>query len=162
NASEIISNLRSLQDLIAYEPDGYRLGRNVLSIALRQLRAGRIDDGDRRHRELVLETLMRSLTAKQAIAAIVEEHAPEIAIFNERGYTPAGEIFDGCVLGGVDTIQWCGAPQSDCLLYRRYEPETRGEHPLTLSGQTWQRLQQIRWTPQDEQAVVDLIKAEYA
>jgi hypothetical protein len=160
-AADIMSNLRSLQDLIAYELDGYRVGRNVLSIVLRELRAGRINDSDLRHRELSFETLVQSLAAKQAITWILKEYAPEIAIFNERGYTPAGEIFDGCVLGGVDTIQWCGAPQSECLLYRRYDRDTRGEHPLTLSRRTWQTLQQMRWTPQDEQAVIDRIEAEY-
>ena len=83
-------------------------------------------------------------------------------MFNERGYTPAGEVFDGCLLRGVDTIQWCGAPQSDCLIYRRYTLDTRGEHPLALSDVMWGRLLTMPWSAADDQAVADRIAANYA
>ena len=104
-------------------------GRNVLSIVLRELRKGRVENDNPEHRKLALDTLVRSLLAKDAVARILKEHLPDLAVFNERGYTPAGEAFDGCVLANIDTIQWCGAPKDDCLLYRRYNANTRGEHP---------------------------------
>jgi hypothetical protein len=71
-------------------------------------------------------------------------------------------VFDGCVLRGVDTVQWCGAPQSDCLIYRRYDRKTRGEHPLALSDAMWKRLLRMPWSDKDDRAVVARIAANYA
>src|SRR6266851_9537584 len=122
-----------LQSLVGLEIDGFRIGRNVQSWVLRQFRVGRLHDSDPRHRDATRKTLACSLAAKGFVERMLATSAPDIALFVERGYTPAGEVFDGCLLGGVDTIQWCGAPQSDCLIYRRYTLDTRGEHPLTLS-----------------------------
>ena len=161
-ATRIISDLSHLQDLIGFEQDGFRTGRNVLSIVLRELRKGRVENDNPEHRKLALDTLVRSLLAKDAVARILKEHLPDLAVFNERGYTPAGEAFDGCVLANIDTIQWCGAPKDDCLLYRRYNANTRGEHPLTFSKQTWQKLQLMPWTAKDDHSVTDRIQAEYA
>jgi len=160
-AESIMARLSSLQDMIKLEIDGYRIGRNVLSIVLRQFRIGQLDDEEPKHRELVFATLVRSLAAKAFIEQMLNDNPPDLAVFVERGYTPAGEVFDGCVLRGVDTLQWCGAPQSDCLLYRRYNASTRGEHPLALSDSLWQRLLGMPWTPDRDRAVADRITANY-
>jgi hypothetical protein len=134
----------------------------VQSIVLRQLRVGRLDDADPRHREVTRSMLARSLVTKGFIVELLDKCRPDLAVFVERGYTPAGEIFDGCVLHGVDTIQWCGAPQSDCLIYRRYSVETRGEHPLALSGDLWRRLCDRKLSAAEDQAVVTGIAKNYA
>ena len=150
-----------LQSLVRLEVDGFRIGRNVQSLVLRQFRVGRLDDADPRHRDAAVKTLARSLATKQFMQRLLAERRPDIAVFVERGYTPSGEVFDGCLLGGVDTIQWCGAPQSDCLIYRRYGLDTRGEHPLALSDPMWRRLNAMPWSAQEDQAVADRIAANY-
>ncbi len=132
-AESLMAKCPDLQSLVKLEVDGFRVGRNVQSIVLRHFRIGRLDDADPRHREATRKTLARSLAAKSFVERMFEDRRPDIAVFVERGYTPAGEIFDACLLHGVDTIQWCGAPQSDCLIYRRYSLSTRAEHPLALS-----------------------------
>jgi hypothetical protein len=58
-------------------------------------------------------------------------------------------------------VQWCGAPQSDCLIYRRYNLETRGEHPLALSDLMWRRMLTMPWSAVEEAAVVERISANY-
>ncbi len=104
---------------------------------------------------------MRSLAVRQFAEAMMHKRAPDIAVFIERGYTPAGEIFDACLLHGVDVMQWCGAPQSDRLIYRRYSLKTRGEHPLALSDVMWQRLLVMPWTTENDRTVADRIAANY-
>jgi hypothetical protein len=161
-AEAILATVPSLQDLVALELDGFRIGRNVLSAVLRQIRVGRLDDSDPIHRNLAHSTLVRSLAVKAFVERMLKAHRPDIAVFNERGYTPAGELFDGCVVHGVDVVQWCGAPQADCLIYRRYSRDTRGEHPLALSDLTWARLRSMPWTAESDRAVVERITANYA
>jgi hypothetical protein len=162
NADAILARSASFEDLARLEIDGYRIGRNVQSLVLRQLRVGRLDNNDPRHHVAVKATLTRSLVAKEFVENMMKERAPNVAIFIERGYTPAGEIFDGCLLHGVDAVQWCSAPQSDCLIYRRYRRNTRGEHPLALSDVTWRGLMAMPWTEENDRAVVERIAANYA
>lgn len=161
-AGDLVAATPDLQQLIDVEIDGFRIGRNVLSIVLRQFRLGCLDNGNAQHRAAVAKALGRSLAVKDFIERFLRERKIDIAVFNERGYTPAGEVFDGCTLSGVDTIQWCGAPQSDCLLYRRYRPDNRGEHPLTFSDATWEALRRQPWMQDGARAVTDRIAGEYA
>jgi hypothetical protein len=161
-AEAIIEQCPKLPSLVKLEIDGFRIGRNVLSMVLRQFLVGRLDDANPRHRDASRKILARALATKRFIERMLDDRPPDIAVFVERGYTPAGEVFDGCLLRGVDTIQWCGAPQSDCLIYRRYCLETRGEHPLALSDLMWQRLSTISWSAEKDQAVADRIAANYA
>ncbi len=160
-AESILAHAPSLQALVGLERDGFRIGRNVQSFVLRQFRVGRLDDFDPRHREATRNLLARSLAVKGFIERMLDERPPDIAIFVERGYTPAGEVFDGCLLRGIDVVQWCGAPQSDCLIYRRYDLGSRGEHPLALSDATWHRLLDMRWTAEQDRNVIEHITSNY-
>jgi hypothetical protein len=161
-AAAILEAAPNLQALVELEIDGFRIGRNVQSFVVRHFRVGRLDDNDRGHRELSRKTLARSLAAKHFVESFLAERRPDVAVFNERGYTPAGEVFDGCVLLGIDTVQWSGAPQSDCLIYRRYDLATRGEHPLALSDRMWERLLSMPWAAEHDGAVAERIAANYA
>ena len=160
-AETILARTPKLQDLVKLEIGGYRIGRNVQSLVLRRFRTGRLDDNDPRHHQAARETLARSLAVRQFAETMMQDRKPDIAVFVERGYTPAGEIFDACLLHGVDVMQWCGAPQSDCLIYRRYDLKTRGEHPLALSDVMWKRLLEMSWTAENDRAVAARIAANY-
>ena len=160
-ATDLVATTPDLQRLIDFEIDGFRIGRNVLSVVLRQFRVGCLDNGDERHRAAVTKMLGRSLAAKAFIERFLRERRIDIAIFNERGYTPAGEVFDGCLLRNVDTIQWCGAPQAGCLIYRRYSLDSRGEHPAGLSDKLWKRLLNLPRTSANDGKVAARITDNY-
>lgn len=160
-ADSILSKYASLQALVDLEIDNFRIGRNVQSKVLRQFRVGRLDDADPRHREAARDTLTQSLATKAFVQQLLRDKPVDAAVFVERGYTPAGEVFDGCIATGVDVVQWCGAPQPDCLIYRRYDAATRGEHPLALSDDMWRRLQAMPWSDVENELVVRRIAANY-
>ena len=160
-AKAIMAEHATLQSLVKLEIGGYRIGRNVQSKVLRDFRVGRLDDADPAHREATFETLVRSLSTKAFMQRLLSERTIDTAIFVERGYTPAGEVFDGCIAKGVDVVQWCSAPQSDSLIYRRYDATTRAEHPLALSEETWTRLLAMPWGDAQDSAVAERIAANY-
>lgn len=160
-AKAIMASHATLQSLVTLEIDGFRIGRNVQSKVLRDFRVGRLDDEAPAHWEAAADTLTRSLATKAFIQRLLSERKIDTAIFVERGYTPAGEVFDGCIATGVDVVQWCGAPQSDCLIYRRYNAQTRAEHPLALSEETWTRLLAMPWTDAQDRAIAERIAANY-
>ena len=160
-ATDLVATTPDLQRLVDFEIDGFRIGRNVLSVVLRQFRVGCLDNGDERHRAAVTKMLGRSLAAKAFIERFLRERRIDIAIFNERGYTPAGEVFDGCLLRDVDTIQWCSAPQAGCLIYRRYSLDSRGDHPAGLSDNLWKRLLKLPRTSANDGKVAARITDNY-
>ena len=160
-ATDIVAGLKNLRDLLALQIDGFRIGINVLSIVLRQFRVGVLSDTNEAHRSSVVGQLTQSLAVKSYVERLLRQRRVDIAIFNERGYTPAGEIFDGCTLAGVDTIQWCGAPQADRLVFRRYKPENRDEHPLTFSTDTWNSLVAMPWPESEEAKIPRRIREGY-
>lgn len=161
SAEAILARHADLQAIVEFEIDGFRIGRNVQSWVLRKLRVGRLDNDDPEHRAITLETLVQSLATKAFVQQMLRERCPDTAVFIERGYTPAGEVFDGCALAGVDIVQWLGAPQPDCLIYKRYNAATRGNHPLSLSDETWRRLESMPWKEENDEAVVRTISGNY-
>ncbi|MEE3046817.1 MAG: hypothetical protein VX620_16320 [Pseudomonadota bacterium] len=147
--------------LINYELSGVRVGRNALSLAIRQLRTGRLCLDDSIHLKTTRDAL--SLSVRSAIAAkkLISEIRPYRALFNERGYTPAGEVFDACLLSGCHAFQWIGAPSSDELIFKRYTIENRSQHPLSLNAVTWEKITEIKWNGQKSRNVINLINANY-
>jgi hypothetical protein len=160
-ADELLNSARSIDCLVRLEVDGIRVGRSSLSTVVRSLRAARIDLDDPDHCRKVREALIDSLLARRRSIRLLEDVRPDLALFNERGYTPAGELFDACLVRKIDALQWLGAPQSDHLLYKRYAMSNRGEHPLALSDETWQRLIARRWEREADQELMHQLSSHY-
>lgn len=150
-AATLLARHDTLDSFLPLEIEGVRVGRNSLSTVVRQLRASRVDFADPDHRARIASALAKSLVAHRRFERLLDDVRPDKALFNERGYTPAGELFDACLTRGIDTVQWLGAPQSDRQLYKRYRLATRGQHPLALSDETWARLAAAPW-PADRDA----------
>ena len=151
-------DVSSLADL---EVDGFRTGRNVLSRVVRRFRVGRINSANPAHMEELHQILAESLAVAKISRDLLQSLRPSLAIFLEKGYTPAGEVYDACLLDGVDTIQWLGAPQADRLLFKRYSLPTRADHPFALGVDTWTKLQSASWSLEQEQMVAEKIASHY-
>lgn len=161
HAGEMMAGAADLPQLVALEWQGFRIGRNALSKFLRQRRQGKLDLADTDTRAGLGVAIAESLGSADAARRVVAELKPTRALFNERGYTPAGEVFDACLLAGCDAVQWFGAPRSDCLMYTRYRLGNRGMHPMALSQATWQKLSVSPWSEPDDAAVLARIASNY-
>ncbi len=151
-------DINSITDL---EVDGFRIGRNAISLATRRLRVGHIDLDHATHLEVVRTALETSFTAAAAAGKLVRQLSPRLAIFCERGYSPAGEVFDACLLSGVECVQWLGAPQSDRLLFKRYDLATRDMHPLSLSDETWAESSRRPLAAETDRKLMDQLHSHY-
>lgn len=143
------------------EINGFRTGRNVQSRVVRKFRVGRLDAGSPEQMDELRHVMAESLAVSRVAVRLLDDLKPDLAVFLEKGYTPTGEVYDACLLKGVDTIQWLGAPQSDHLLFKRYSLATRADHPFALGADTWERLQSAPWTPAQDQLVLDRIASHY-
>jgi hypothetical protein len=160
-AERVLANASDLDALADLEINGYRTGRNVQSRVVRKFRVGRLDAGSPEQMDELRLVMTESLSVSRVADRLLDHLKPDLAVFLEKGYTPSGEVYDACLLKGVDTIQWLGAPQSDHLLFKRYSLATRADHPFALGSDTWERLQTVPWSPAQDQLVVDRIASHY-
>jgi hypothetical protein len=160
-AGRVLANASDPDALANLEINGFRTGRNVQSRVVRKFRVGRLDAGSPEQMEELRLVMAESLAVSRVASCLLDDLKPDLAVFLEKGYTPTGEVYDACLLKGVDTIQWLGAPQSDHLLFKRYSLATRADHPFALGADTWERLQSAPWSPAQDQLVVDRIASHY-
>lgn len=160
-ADQLMTQHPDLGDLVRLELDGFRVGRNVQSLVVRKFRVGRLDSSNAEHRRETRRVMVDSLVTKKAASQLLDNVRPDLAIFLEKGYTPAAELFDACVLKGIDAIQWLGAPQADRLLFKRYSLENRSMHPLALSTESWEGLKAQIWSDNDSKMVEQKLASHY-
>lgn len=161
NAAQILEEFNTFEGFLNFEIDGVRVGKNVLSWVVRQLRVGSVDFNDPNHRQLVEKTLAQSLTALVSAKAMLDFVKPNLSIFVERGYTPAGEVFDLCIGRGIDVVQWVGAPASAAFIFKRYNKENRAVHPLSLNGDTWDVLKSLEWNKGLDDLLMEKLESNY-
>jgi len=135
-ARRILDSIRSIDEFESLSYSDIKIGKSVLSTALRRLRKGKIDLTTDSHRSVVRSILTISIETSRAAVNLIREVKPDCVVFHEKGYTPVAEIFQACISASIDTVQWCGAPKSDSLLFKRYNNLNMWDHPLSLSSTT--------------------------
>ena len=160
-ADRLLAGVQRAADLLEVAHGPVRTGRNAISTVVRRLRQGDVDLADPAEAALTRELLGRSIAAGLAAQRLVQANGYDLALFNVRGYTPAGEVFDACVGAGVDAVQWVGAPQADHFLFKRYDMGNRDQHPLALGDETWDWLSRVPWTAELDDGLTGLFDRNY-
>lgn len=160
-AEAVVAGIKSTDQLLDFEYQDTRVGRFAAAGSLRRLRTGDLDfesDEVRRHVTHYLSAAMRSAAAARVLIRRVE---PQLAMFVDRGYTPQGELFDQCLVAGIDVVTYNSAHRNNRLIFKRYRSDTRDVHPVSLSHETWDRLQRIEWTESHRRRLRDEICSSY-
>lgn len=156
-----IRKMRSVDDLFALEFEGMRVGKSAASTVLRHLRLGELSLEDPRVRELLERYVATGLKYALAARRIMARHSPDLVVFSDKGYNRNGMLFDYSVSQGVDTITWNAAHKSNVLMLKRYRPETRDDHPSSLSDQSWEEIQRMTWAESYSESIATEIQACY-
>lgn len=145
-AASRVGRLRSLEDLLALEYEGARVGRFAASTALRRLRVGSLDFEAPTGPARLVPFISSAMAYAAAAGAVVRRVRPHLALFVDRGYTPAGELFDVCLAQDVDIVTWNAAHKNNALMMKRYTRENRDEHPASLAPASWDWVRHMEWT----------------
>lgn len=145
----------SFDDILRFEYRGYEVGKHGLSWVVRSFHSGTPDFADPKILAHLRETFKTALRTAHASEEMLEKAAPDMAIFNERGYTPYGEVFDACLKRGVNTIQFVGSHLNEALHFKRYTLETRSAHPISLDPRTWEEVKRLPISPGQEAAFIN-------
>jgi hypothetical protein len=160
-AAALLERLNDVSDLLELDLDGIRVGRHAASKVVRTLRIGSINLKDREHRSLLLDTLSESLVSVEAGRAAIETLRPDAAVFNEKGYTPAGELYDLCLELDVDPVLWVSSHAPQAYVFKRYTRETQDDHPYALAPSTWEWVKSQPWSAARDKEATDEIENHY-
>jgi hypothetical protein len=160
-AREIIGAKPALADVRDLTFHGARIGRNVLATVSRALHEGAVDLEEPRARAELERLLPRTLEATIAAERLLEDVEPELVLFLERNYAAEAPISDVALVKGLDVVQYVSGPQDDTLIFKRFTPETRRDHPRSLSEESWRRVRELRWTRERDAELDDEFAKRY-
>lgn len=146
-AKAVVAQNPSLPSLARFEHAGARVGRVASSTTLRELRIGSLDLASSPFQQRHLANLLsRSMSLADAARELLRRIAPECVVFSDLVYLRRGELFDLCLLDGVQTVVWHPAHRNNSLILKRYGLANREDHPVSLSPESWRLIQQMPWT----------------
>ena len=161
-AEEITARMSSLGDVLELEWEQVRVGRFAASTALRSLRVGSLEFRSSHGRKNLIPFIASAMGYATAARALIQRVKPQLVVFVDRGYTPAGELFDVCVGNGIDVITWNAAHKNNALMIKRYTCENRDEHPASLSEESWAWVREMQWAEANRQRVFSELRNCYA
>lgn len=161
-AREVVAGVTRAAELVDFQYRDVYVGRHVLSLLMRQLHAGKLDLRDQRVARGLARMLVDAMRAVHAAEALLDEVKPEILLFNERGYTPFGEIFDIALNRKLNVIQYVASHRDDARIFKRYVRETHDVHPHSLSDDSWKVIRSLPWDEGKERELTEELHGHYA
>lgn len=156
-----LDGIHSFEQLLAFEFEGIRVGRCAASSMLRETRKGTLDVEAAQVRRRLYFHMSLGMAMVVGARRVLRKAQPDLALFVDRGYTPEGELFEQCLLEGVDTITWNAAHKNNAIMLKRYGVSNRDEHPASLSEASWSAMKAMQWTDNCRQRLFDEIERTY-
>jgi hypothetical protein len=161
-AEAAIASCRSVDELMAFEIGGVRVGGNAISTARRVQRIGTLDFSSEAIRKLLVNHMARSMAAAQAAAAVIAVTSPQLVLAVDTVYTPKGEIFDTALAADIPFIRWFPAHKSNTLMLKRYTIANRDSDLNSLSEVSWRLVKNMTWDESYRQDVEDELHTSYS
>ena len=148
DAEELLAQVETPADLKTLTYLGADVGREALSTVSRYLHEGGVDLDDPKARALLTRLLHTAVRTAIAAERMLDDLEPHLVLFNEKNYAGEGPLCDIALLRGLDVIQFVGGFEDDTTVFKRYTEETKAIHPRSLADSSWQRVQELEWTPE--------------
>lgn len=161
-ATALVDSAKTLEELMAIEHAGARVGKFAVSSAFRSLRVGRLDLSQPQTRDKVIALLAAALQRAGAAQQTLDAVRPDLALFLGNRYSGHGELMDVCLQRGVDVLTWFDAHRSSSLMLKRYRLGNRDRHHGSIADDTWQRLRAMPWGDAERTALKRELDDNYA
>jgi len=161
-AETIVARAAAVEDVLNVQHAGARVGKFALSTTFRSLRVGRLDFSAAQTRLTLAAHLAAGIARADAAGRILQQAAPEVALFMGNRYTGQGELMDVALERGVDVLTWFDAHRSSSLMLKRYRLANRDRHHGSISDETWEMLRAMAWTKECDEALRRELHDNYA
>ena len=105
----LLKNLTSTSNFLNFSFESIRIGKFIASRILREEQVGNFDLKKIKNEKLE-SYFCNSIAKIENFKKIIKKLDVKFLIFNERGYTPSGEIFEVALKNNIKCIQWFGSP----------------------------------------------------
>ena len=158
--NSIIDKSKNSVDFLKLKIEGINIGKWMASRIVREQKVGdfKIENFDK---SKLIEYVRESINAIATIKSILNNNNNCSIIFNERGYSPSGEVFEYCLKNKVNTIQWFGSPLDMHHSYKRYTEKNKKFHPLSLSEYSFKYLMNHKDVDVFEKKIVKHLELQY-
>lgn len=159
---EFVNSKPTIPNLIDLTYRNVDIGRIVLSNILYQNKFKKFDIADPEtlqavYRELVI--VQRNIFAAEKM---LEQETPSLGLVLEKGKTPYAELFGAMIAKGIPVIQF-NHSQSRCdFSLKRYTLQNRYQHPFSLDESTWEKVKVMKWSAEQEQALMKTFEESYS
>jgi hypothetical protein len=157
-ADEVLAAVTTTRELLQYEIDGVRVGRQALSTVIRQRLDPRIDLDDPSVRHALRASLAAAIEGIGRSARTLDATRPDELMLIERGYVSFASLFDVALVRGIPVVQLQLAHRDDALELKRCRLDNRDLGPRSLDDATWEAVLEGGWSDEREA----LLDAEFA
>jgi hypothetical protein len=140
---------------------GVSVGRWALATAFSRLRKSYSELQEPGAVAVVTGALEESYAATDAAHEALDRIRPAKLVFLEKGYSPAGELFEVAVERRIDVVQYTHGHASSRLLLKRFGSHNRFQHPAEPSPVLWSDVQARPADPDRTGAVRRRIREAY-
>ena len=128
----------SYDEVFRYKYRGIQCGKYSISSSIRILKTPEINFKNKNHYFTVKYFLIKSiLLADAAINYLDENKEIDCAIFNDKSYVGAGELFDQCIIKKIKCIQFVASYKNNILLLKKFDEKNQYDHPSSISQEIW-------------------------
>ena len=156
-------DLRKSQKKSKLEINKFKAGKKIfnkaiLSTALRKLRKGKLNVENKNEEQVLLEVLKEYYLAEIVSAKIINKYSFDLLLINEKGYSPASEIFKRFVKNNINVIQWVSSVNGDSFVFKKYNKNNFKMHPFSLDNQAWNKFLNLKWDRKKGEEIISKIK----
>lgn len=134
------------KEILNIKMDGISVGKYSASSFMRMTRNSSIKLNNDQDKLLLLNQMIKSLQAAKTVKNILQDIKPALLLVIDRGYTPAGQLFDAALLNGIPVITRNSSHKSGWEIVKKYSSiQMSPVHPRSLSSESWEYIKKMPW-----------------
>ncbi len=141
---------------------GCWIGPQVLATIARRFLDTTFDPADPEVRAIIRSTVIKCLVTIRAAHQLFAACGPRLICVNEANYTYHAAIVDTAICEQIKVVQFIQPARDDAYYLWKLRPETRRQHPSTVSRETFEKVTARPWTPAQEQQVEAVLRDRYS
>ena len=130
---------KTLVDIIHYKYMDVSCGKYALSTTMRMLRVSEINLEKSDHKSCLKYNLKKSIAYTDASQNFLNKFNVKYALFNDRGYTGEGELYDLCIKNDIICIQFIATYKNNSILFKKLNKHNKSTHPSSISDEVWNK-----------------------
>ena len=152
---------KSINEITNYTYEGVSCGKYAVSTSMRMLRAAEINLSNIEHKRCLKYNLKKSILFTNASYNYLNKHNIKFCLFNDRGYTGEGELYDICINRGIKCIQYIATYKNNSLLLKKFHINNKSDHPSSVGKDIWNKFSKKNLSEKQKSFLENEIKNGY-